>query len=115
MKSREERKCGRKFGQSSYTVAKMLRLLLLFLAVKEASSCGPGTFRPGPKHSRYAMRLYEKYPDKKETSSAASGRSFGRVYRESPAYKSLVGNYNPDIIFKGNKNQDDRRMTKVRR
>ena len=93
----------------------LLRLFMVLILAESTFSCGPGPIRPGPPNPRVPMRLYQKFPDQHEMSKSASGRSEGgRVRRGSPAFKALVDNYSPDIIFKGDKNQDDRRMTKVR-
>lgn len=113
MKSRQERKRGRSCEMFNSTSA-MLCLFILLLLAGSSFSCGPGSTRHGRKNSQAALSLYEKFPNQKETSNIASGRSIGRVRRGSPAFEALVGNYSPDIIFKGDKNEDDRRMTKVR-
>ena len=76
-------------------------------------ACGPG---PTARNMRdkTPMKFRQRIPDVDEVSIQASGKYAGPVQRGSKAYKDLEKNYNPDIVFRNDEeNDDDRRMTKV--
>lgn len=76
-------------------------------------ACGPGPVAR-PTRPRTPMKFKQRIPDVDEVSLQASGEYVGPVERGSKAYEDLEKNYNPDIVFKKNDNNDDnRRMTKV--
>lgn len=76
-------------------------------------ACGPGRFHH-ERRDKTPMKFRQRIPDVDEVSIQASGEYLGPVERGSKEYKDLEKNYNPDIVFKNDeKNEDDRRMTKV--
>ena len=77
-------------------------------------ACGPGRFGGSRKPNTTPMGLKQSLPDVEETSIDASGSYRGPMKRGSEEFKALVRNFNTDIVFKDDeKNEDDRRMTKV--
>ena len=83
-------------------------LVILSSACGCLLACGPG---PTGRTTRLRapMKFRQRIPDVEETSIQASGKYVGRVKRSD-----LEENLNPDIVFKNDeRNEDDRRMTKV--
>ena len=71
-----------------------------------------GSTRRSP---RTAFYLYQRVPDIDEYSQGASGKPTEPIKFDSPAYKRLIINYNPGIVFEhmSERSGDTRRMTKV--
>ncbi len=95
-----------------------LEALLLIAAslVSLTAACGPGR---GPSRRRGTRKLlpliYKQHePNFSERALAASGLPDGKVSREDAAFRKLVPNYNPDILFKDEEGTGaDRIMTQV--
>uniref|UniRef100_H2ZHI5 Hedgehog protein n=1 Tax=Ciona savignyi TaxID=51511 RepID=H2ZHI5_CIOSA len=95
------------------------KLYILFLLsvffVCIAMSCGPGP-RHGTRPSERILRplLRQQYvPHLSEGTVGASGPSEGRIYRNTPKYRKLERNYNPDILFREDEEDGSARiMTK---
>jgi hedgehog protein len=95
-----------------------LEALLLIAAslVSLSAGCGPGR---GPSRRRGTRKLlpliYKQHePNFSERALAASGLPDGKVSREDAAFRKLVPNYNPDILFKDEEGTGaDRIMTQV--
>lgn len=75
-------------------------------------ACGPGRVASTARRET-PMKFKQRIPDVDEVSLQASGEYVGRVERGSEAYKDLETNYNSDIVFRTDNNDDNRRMTKV--
>ncbi|XP_020315247.1 desert hedgehog protein [Oncorhynchus kisutch] len=92
-----------------------LGLLAIFTWSSMVQGCGPG---PGYGFRHRSRKLtpmpYKTYfPKLSENNLGASGRSEGKITRNSERFNELVCNYNPDIIFKDEeKTLADRFMTK---
>lgn len=74
-------------------------------------ACGPGRVASTARRET-PMKFKQRIPDVDEVSLQASGEYVGRVERGSEAYKDLETNYNSDIVFRTDNNDDNRRMTK---
>ena len=98
----------RPYIQSKCNVA----LLLVISSCGLIMACGPGKTGTGERQNA-PMRLKQSIPNLEETSMSASGKYTGKVRKGSEAYEALELNYNPDIVFKDDKDGDTRRMTKV--
>ena len=95
---------------------KVTELVIVYLTVSLASACGPGR---GPMRRRGPRKIlpliYKQHePNFSERSLAASGLPAGSISREDKGFRTLVPNYNPDIIFKDEEGTGaDRIMTQV--
>jgi len=80
----------------------LFKILILASTSLLASACGPGR---GPMRRRGPRKIlpliYKQHtPNFSERSLAASGLPDGSISREDKQFRTLVPNYNPDIIFK---------------
>ena len=93
--------------------------LLLALILSEASTCGPGRGagrRRGP-HKLTPLVFKQHVPNVSENTLGASGPGAkeGKITRSDKRFKSLVANYNYNIVFRDEeKTQADRMMSQVR-
>jgi len=79
-----------------------LLLAATLLLARKAAGCGPGR---GPMRRRGPRKIHplifkQHEPNFSERSLAASGLPEGFISREDEAFRHLVPNYNPDILFK---------------
>ena len=93
-----------------------LLLAATLLLARKAAGCGPGR---GPMRRRGPRKIHplifkQHEPNFSERSLAASGLPEGFISREDEAFRHLVPNYNPDILFKDEEGTGaDRIMTQV--
>ena len=95
----------------------LLSAIAVLCVFQTASGCGPGRGMIRRRGSRKMTPLVYKQhiPNFSERSLAAAGLPEGSIDRESPKFRHLVPNYNPDIVFKDEERTGaDRLMTKVR-
>ena len=97
-------------------IMNLFKILILASTSLLASACGPGR---GPMRRRGPRKIlpliYKQHtPNFSERSLAASGLPDGSISREDKQFRTLVPNYNPDIIFKDEEGTGaDRIMTQV--
>ncbi|XP_011181069.1 protein hedgehog [Zeugodacus cucurbitae] len=84
------------------TMRRLCALLLICTLLNTVEGCGPGRGIGGPRRHRKLTPLVFKQhvPNMSERTLGASGLNEGVIKKNSPKFKDLVPNYNPDIIFK---------------
>jgi len=85
-----------------FFIMNVFKLLILATSALLSSACGPGR---GPMRRRGPRKIlpliYKQHePNFSERSLAASGLPDGAISRKDKSFRSLVPNYNPDIVFK---------------
>ena len=99
-----------------FFIMNVFKLLILATSALLSSACGPGR---GPMRRRGPRKIlpliYKQHePNFSERSLAASGLPDGAISRKDKSFRSLVPNYNPDIVFKDEEGTGaDRIMTQV--
>lgn len=94
----------------------LIGLLCLILYCSEVHPCSPGRSGSRRRSTRKLTPLVFKQhvPNVPEHSFGASGPPEGRIWRDDVRFKSLVPNYNSDIVFKDEEGTGvDRLMTPV--
>ncbi|CAL8319888.1 unnamed protein product [Merluccius merluccius] len=92
-----------------------LGLLTVCCSTWLVQGCGPGPrYGVRPRHRKLtAMHYKQIVPNFSENNLGASGRAEGKITRNSERFNELVCNYNPDVVFKDEENNNaDRFMTK---